>query len=151
VTVPAGAAKVTLSWGGDATGGGIANIVVTNAATPTASDTFSLGRKKTAGMPFHDEGSQRTKKLKITVPWFIGLFLLSSLMRSYVPAISIWSLQISEVAHRGMILVLFLIGSSLSLRALRVVGWRTMIVGLALWIFISTTSLLAILFFKLAT
>jgi len=42
VTVPAGAAKVTLSWGGDATGGGITNIVVTKAATPPASDTPAM-------------------------------------------------------------------------------------------------------------
>jgi len=112
---------------------------------------FNLGRKKQAGTPVPDGGSQQTRKLTITVPWFIGLFLLASLMRSYVPAISIWSPQISEIAHRGMILVLFLIGTSLSLRALRVVGWRTVTVGLALWIFISTTSLLAILLLKLAT
>jgi Kef-type K+ transport system membrane component KefB len=43
-----------------------------------------------------------------------------------------------------MILVLFLIGASLSLRALRSVGWRTIMVGLILWVFISTTSLVAI-------
>ena len=97
----------------------------------TLAFAFSLGRKKTIGMPIPDEGSQRTKKFKITVPWFIGFFLLASLMRSYVPTISTWSPQISETAHRGMILVLFLIGSSLSLRALRVVGWRTVVVGLA--------------------
>ena len=42
VTVPTGAAKVSLSWAGDATGGGIANIVVTQAPTPTASDTPTM-------------------------------------------------------------------------------------------------------------
>mgnify|MGYP001544129332 FL=1 len=80
------------------------------------------------------------------MPWLIGLFLLDSLLRSYVPAMAIWSPQISEVAHRGMILVLFLIGTALSLRALRVVGWRTMTVGLALWAFIGIASLLVIRF-----
>jgi uncharacterized membrane protein YadS len=78
------------------------------------------------------------------VPWFIGFFLLASLVRSYVPVISTWSPQISEIAHRGMILVLFLIGASLSLSALRVVGWRTAVVGLALWILISIGSLMMI-------
>ncbi|MGH7997802.1 MAG: hypothetical protein ACREFX_15770 [Opitutaceae bacterium] len=43
-----------------------------------------------------------------------------------------------------MILVLFLIGTSLSVRALKVVGWRTVAAGPTLWAFISTGSLLAI-------
>jgi uncharacterized membrane protein YadS len=81
---------------------------------------------------------------EIAVPWFIGFFLLASLLRSYAPTISVWSPQLSEIARRGMILVLFLIGTSLSLRALRVVGWRTVVTGLALWLFISVASLQAI-------
>lgn len=96
------------------------------------------------------EGAHRNRRARIAVPWFIGFFLLASLLRSLVPAISTWSPEISEAARRGMILVLFLIGTSLSLRSLRIVGWRTVTAGLALWIFISTTSLLAILLFKLA-
>ena len=43
-----------------------------------------------------------------------------------------------------MILVLFLIGTALSIRTLRTLSWRTIVVGLMLWIFISTTSLLVI-------
>jgi Kef-type K+ transport system membrane component KefB len=50
-----------------------------------------------------------------------------------------------------MILVLFLIGTSLSLRALRAVGWRTVVTGLTLWLFVSIASLLAILLLKLTT
>ena len=103
---------------------------------------FGLARRKahTVGV----EGCQPPKRIKLVVPWFIGLFLLASLTRSYLPAVAGWSPWISEIAHRGMILVLFLIVASLSLRALRVVGWRTGVTGLALWLFISTTSLLAI-------
>lgn len=96
------------------------------------------------------DGVQRSRYTKIAVPWFIGFFLLASLIRSYVPAVSTWSPQISEVARRGMILVLFLIGASLSLRALRTVGWRTVTVGLTLWAFISVSSVCAIVFLKMA-
>jgi uncharacterized integral membrane protein (TIGR00698 family) len=110
---------------------------------------FSLGRRRPAGTHIADAESHQTKKFKITVPWFIGFFLLASLMRSYMPAISTWSPPISEIARGGMILVLFLIGTSLSFRALRVVGWRTAVVGLTLWLFISITSLLVILFLNL--
>ena len=87
-----------------------------------------------------------TDRTKIAVPWFIGFFLLASLLRSYVPAISDWSPQLSEIARRGMSLVLFLIGTSLSLDSLRVVGGRTIVTGLILWLFISGASLTAIYF-----
>jgi uncharacterized integral membrane protein (TIGR00698 family) len=113
----------------------------------TLAIAFGFNRWKPAGA----EDSKRAKKLKIAVPWFIGFFLLASLSRSYIPAIAAWSPLLSEIAYRGMILVLFLIGTSLSLRALRVVGWRTVATGLVLWLFISIASLLAICGLHLAS
>lgn len=108
----------------------------------TLAIAFGLGQRTAAGAaPDH---ARRPRKLKIAVPWFIGFFLLASLLRSYFPVVSAWSPELSDVARRGMILVLFLIGTSLSLRALRVVGWRTVATGLVLWLFISVASLLAI-------
>ncbi len=108
---------------------------------------FGIARRKPDGAGV--EVSRRNQHFKIAVPWFIGFFLLASLLRSYVPVISTWSPQLSEIARRGMILVLFLIGTSLSVRALRSVGWRTVVTGLTLWLFVSIASLLAILFLKL--
>jgi uncharacterized integral membrane protein (TIGR00698 family) len=113
----------------------------------TLAIALCLGRHK----PADAEGSSPAKRFKIAVPWFIGLFLLASLLRSYVPAISVWSPELSGIARRGMILVLFLIGTSLSLRALRVVGWRTVVTGLVLWFFISVASLAAIRCLNLAS
>jgi len=113
----------------------------------TLAIAFGIGQKARAAG--RDNGNEKSK-VKIAVPWFIGLFLLASLMRSYIPVIKTWSPDISEIAHRGMVAVLFLIGTSLSIRALRAVGWRTVTMGLALWIFVSVSSLAAILFFKLA-
>jgi uncharacterized membrane protein YadS len=84
------------------------------------------------------------EKLKTIVPWFIGFFLLASLTRSFVPAVVKWTPYISQITRSGMTLVLCLIGASLSPRILRVLGWRAAALGVALWIFISTTSLLAI-------
>ena len=108
----------------------------------TLAIAFGLGRRAPASAAA--EGSRRAKRFKIYVPWFIGYFLLASLVRSYVPDITLWLPAISEIARRGMILALFLVGTSLSLRALRAVGWRMMAVGLTLWIFVSVLSLLAI-------
>lgn len=110
---------------------------------------IAFGMRRNHRVAVENKGIARKLKAKITVPWFIGFFLLASLLRSYVPAVSNLSPLFSEVAHRGMILVLFLIGTSLSLPAVRTVGWRTMATGLALWIFISVGSLFAILGFNL--
>ncbi len=107
---------------------------------------FYLGRQR----PHTPEAAPAAgrHKTRVALPWFIGLFLLASLLRSYVPGLTAWLPRISETAHHGMVLALFLIGTSLSLRALRTVGWRTMTAGLLLWIFIGTVSLLAIRFWN---
>jgi uncharacterized integral membrane protein (TIGR00698 family) len=85
-----------------------------------------------------------------TAPWFIGAFLIASLVSSSVPAVASLAPEISGVARRGMVLVLFLVGTSLSLPALRVVGWRTAAAGGILWLIGSFGSLAAILGLGLA-
>jgi uncharacterized integral membrane protein (TIGR00698 family) len=115
----------------------------------TLAMAFWFGRNTRAAAT--GEGAPRMRKTQIAAPWFIGLFLLASLTRSYLPVVSTWSPEISGLARRGMILVLFLIGTSLSLRALRAVGWRTVTAGLLLWIFVSASSLVAILCLRLAS
>jgi uncharacterized integral membrane protein (TIGR00698 family) len=86
------------------------------------------------------------RKRRVEIPWFIGLFLLASLARSYWPVVAEWSAQISHLARVGLTAVLFLIGASLSLRTLRAVGWKAAGLGLALWVFISTASLAVVLY-----
>lgn len=111
----------------------------------TLAIAFRLSRRERA----EAKGSPQAKHFKISAPWFIALFLLASFLSSYNPTISGWTPHLSEIARRGMILVLFLIGTSLSVRALRVVGWRTVASGLTLWLFISIGSLMAITFLHL--
>lgn len=86
----------------------------------------------------------RAQKSKVTIPWFIGFFLLASLSRSWIPGVADYTPLLSGIAHRGMTLVLFLIGSSISIGALRKVGWRTAAAGMGLWVFISLLSLAVI-------
>jgi uncharacterized integral membrane protein (TIGR00698 family) len=95
--------------------------------------------------------SEGKAKSKFAVPWFIGFFLLASLVRSCAPAMEYWTPWISQTAREGMTLVLCLIGSSISARALRMLGWRTVALGVALWLFISIGSLLAIRLLKLTS
>ena len=84
---------------------------------------------------------------KIQVPWFIGLFLLASIARSFVPAIAGQAAVFSHVATVGLTLTLFLIGAGISQKTLRAVGWKPMAQGVLLWIAISTGSLFVILHF----
>lgn len=111
----------------------------------TLAMAFRLGRREKA----ESKDLSSPRNFRAAAPWFIGFFLMASLLSSYVPMISSWAPHFSEVAHRGMILVLFLIGTSLSVRAVRAVGWRMVASGLTLWLFISTGSLMAIILLHL--
>ena len=81
----------------------------------------------------------------IRVPWFIGLFLLASVMRSAVPGVAEWSPWLTVVATTGLTLTLFLVGAGLSRGTLRAVGWRALVQGLVLWTFASVAALAAVL------
>ena len=80
----------------------------------------------------------------IAMPWFILFFLLASVIRTY--ATGPWE-AIVYVARVGLTVTLFLIGASLSRQSIAAVGVRPMLLGVILWIVISTTSLFAVLRF----
>ncbi|MEH1832602.1 MAG: putative sulfate exporter family transporter [Nostoc sp.] len=82
---------------------------------------------------------------KPQVPWFIGLFILASVVRTFIPEVASWSSVVTHVSEAGLTLTLFLIGAGLSQRMLKAVGWKPMLQGVPLWIFINATSLGVIL------
>ena len=87
----------------------------------------------------------REKSKKITIPSFIFLFILAMLVNTYagIPAeVSKW---IVLIAKQGMVLTLFLIGSSLSINVVKKVGLTPVILGVVLWVIIGIVSLGAIL------
>jgi uncharacterized integral membrane protein (TIGR00698 family) len=81
------------------------------------------------------------------MPWFIGLFLLASVARSFVPGMVDVAPALQHVAGTGLTLTLFLIGAGLSAKTLRAVGWRPFLQGFVLWLFISIVSLMFIIRF----
>ena len=87
------------------------------------------------------------EKPKVKVPWFVGFFLLASVLRSYVPGVAAAAPALSHTATIGLTLTLFLIGAGLSARTLRSIGWRPLLQGVVLWVFISVASLGVILRF----
>ena len=93
----------------------------------------------------HQHASGQEVPHKPEVPWFIALFILASVGRTFFPVIASWSPVLTSVSEVGLTLTLFLIGSGLSQRMLKAVGWKPMVQGVVLWLFISATSLGVIL------
>lgn len=90
---------------------------------------------------------QREKKAKLSIPWFILLFLLATVARTYAPNFfqpSIFDAFVN-LAKAGLTVTLFLIGASLSRETLRKVGLKPFLQGILLWIAISVVSLWVIL------
>ena len=87
------------------------------------------------------DGAIAAEKPKVKVPWFVGFFLLASVLRSYVPGVAAAAPALSHTATVGLTLTLFLIGAGLAARTLRTVGWRPLLQGVVLWVFISVASL----------
>ncbi|HEY2587975.1 MAG TPA: putative sulfate exporter family transporter [Tepidisphaeraceae bacterium] len=94
---------------------------------------------------FRPERASTPERQKVQVPWFVGLFLLASVARSYVPGVAAVAPMTAHVAIAGLTLALFLIGAGLSASTLKAVGWKAMVQGLLLWAFISGASLLVVM------
>jgi uncharacterized integral membrane protein (TIGR00698 family) len=82
------------------------------------------------------------KTARVTVPWFILWFLVASLVRTYFDGPFDLIVRIARI---GLTLTLFLIGAGLSRASLRAVGIRPLLLGVILWIAISTVSLFAVI------
>lgn len=88
---------------------------------------------------------EHSPKKKLQIPWFIALFVLASVSRSFLPGVAEHSSPLAFSAKAGMTLTLFLIGAGLSMPTLRAVGWRALVQGVLIWIFISVGSLVAVM------
>ena len=88
----------------------------------------------------------RSSGKKISIPWFIGFFIIAMLMNSYLPFVSVFNTQVVAISKAALVVTLFLIGSSLSVEKIRSVGFRPLVLGILLWIVVSVGSLFAILY-----
>ena len=85
---------------------------------------------------FFKEGKQ-----KIKIPYFIGFFILAMLINTYVKPVQDIAPYLVKIAKAGLVLTLFFIGASLSMKTIRSVGARPLILGLLLWLVIAGGSL----------
>lgn len=83
----------------------------------------------------------RDKTSKISIPWFIFIFVLAMVVNTYV-ALPEWLVDsLVWIAKRGMVVTLFLIGASLSLKSIKAVGVKPLLQAVILWVVISISSL----------
>ena len=87
-----------------------------------------------------------THKAKVKMPWFIVFFVLASVASTYLVRFAHFYGDMSRLGKIGLTATLFLIGTSLSKRTLKQVGFRPLVQGVGLWIVVGTASLAAIYF-----
>lgn len=87
----------------------------------------------------------RDKSSRISIPWFIFLFVLAMVVNTYVALPAYFVDSMVWIAKRGMVVTLFLIGASLSLESIRNVGIKPLMQAVLLWIVIGLSSLFVVL------
>jgi uncharacterized membrane protein YadS len=81
---------------------------------------------------------------KVRVPWFIFLFILASVASTYLVRFAFVYRDMNHLGKLGLTATLFLIGTSLSRKTLKQVGFRPLLQGVVLWIVVGCVSLAAI-------
>tara|TARA_R110000751_G_scaffold48931_3_gene108871 strand:+ start:6622 stop:7506 length:885 start_codon:yes stop_codon:yes gene_type:complete len=85
------------------------------------------------------------KGKSVKIPYFIFLFILAIILNSYLPIPEILTTGITSISKSLLVLTLFLIGAGLSMDKIKSAGWKPMILGFSLWVFISVSAILVIL------
>jgi uncharacterized integral membrane protein (TIGR00698 family) len=78
---------------------------------------------------------------RVKLPYFILFFCLAAVVNTYVAGISRYTQALFTLGRFSLTAVLFLIGTSISLNALREVGWRPLAQGILLWMTVAIASL----------
>jgi uncharacterized integral membrane protein (TIGR00698 family) len=79
------------------------------------------------------------------IPLFIVGFLAAAFINTWLPAYEVVWHGIHVLARQSLVMTLFLIGAGLTRQVLRQVGMQPLLLGIMLWIIVSTTTLVLIL------
>ncbi len=82
---------------------------------------------------------------KITIPYFIFLFVIAAMLRTWLPDGELLFNKFVSIAKTGLVVTLFLIGTGLSRKTLQSVGIKPLVEGVLLWIVIGAVSLWAVM------
>lgn len=97
---------------------------------------------------FRKDLKAQSGKAKVSIPWFILLFVVAMIVNTYTPE----SMRpvyevIVAIAKQALIAVLFAIGAGLSIKVIRQVGVKPMVQALMLWMLIGASSLFVVIYF----
>jgi uncharacterized integral membrane protein (TIGR00698 family) len=82
---------------------------------------------------------------KTRLPLFIVGFVAAATIRSLMPQYEgLWS-ALARIARQSLVVTLFLIGSGLSKKVFKNIGFAPMLQGITLWLFVSGLTLIALL------
>ncbi|HEY3704235.1 MAG TPA: putative sulfate exporter family transporter [Terracidiphilus sp.] len=83
----------------------------------------------------------KKSKARIQWPWFILFFCLAAVADTYVGVLQPAYPVMKQVGVMGLTVTLYLIGSGLSMKTIRLVGARPLLQGIVLWIVVAAGSL----------
>jgi uncharacterized integral membrane protein (TIGR00698 family) len=81
---------------------------------------------------------------KVKIPYFIFAFVAAMLLNTFLPGLSEIFHYIFVVSRQGLVITLFLIGSNLSLKVVKNVGFKPFLMGILLWAAMSVLSLIVV-------
>ncbi len=87
----------------------------------------------------------RDKTAKISIPWFIFMFIGAMLVNTYVDLPHWLTSTLVYIAHKGLVLTLFFIGAGLSVAAIKKVGVKPLVLAVALWVIIGVSSFFVVM------
>lgn len=99
---------------------------------------------RAAGQDRQAAGGGRDARVKVKIPYFIGLFVVAILLNTWLPMPAL-SHVIVEASHAGLTLTLFLIGSGLSRQVLKNTGVKPLVQGVIVWVLIAGGTLWAVM------
>lgn len=90
-------------------------------------------------------------KAKVSIPWFILLFVVAMIINTYTPESAMDVMgpfynALVIIAKKALVAVLFAIGASLSLKVIKQVGVKPLVQALTLWMVIGATSLFVVIY-----
>ena len=87
----------------------------------------------------------RDKSSKISIPWFIFLFIIAMVLNTYCNLPTGLTQALVCIAKKGLVLTLFLIGASLSITAIKSVGIKPLLLAILLWLIIGISSFIVVI------
>ena len=84
---------------------------------------------------------KENKTNKIKIPWFILYFVIAIVIAYFLPQYQETYNHINWLGKKGMVLALFLIGTSFSIEDLKTAGPKSFLLGISLWVIISLGTL----------